>query len=202
MSEAPRWRRIIDSLPTRRTCDGCDLCCTAVGVGELSKAPGERCQHLCGEPGRSCGLYPDHPVSCQEFVCLWRGSETALPPELHPPRCGFVVAFNGLESWPLMFTVHPDPARPMAWNTLANRTLFMDWAAKLNCMVVIGQASCAVAAFSPARRIYKRKDWPALFIDDGRTVGIPEDDFLLWRPTMRQIADAVFPGAMLVPVAR
>lgn len=185
-------------LPTTRTCDGCDLCCTAVGVGDLKKAPAVRCPHLTGDPaGHNCGLYPDHPRDCQEFVCLWRGSDKALPDALQPAKCGFVIAFNGMGMWPLLFTVHPDPARPKAWNTLANRTLFKAMAGRLNSMVVVGQAELATHVFAPSGKVFKKTEHPEFFIDGGVQVGVPQNEFRLWRPGPKEIGAALFEGGFL-----
>jgi hypothetical protein len=191
----PDWRETLASLPTTRTCDGCDLCCTAVGVAEIGKPAGVRCPHLTSaEPGHNCGLYPEHPTSCQQFVCWWRGSDSALPDELWPARCGFVVAFNGLASWPLMLTVHPDPARPTAWNTLANRTRFKAWAAALNSMIVVGQANRATHVFTPRGKVFKKALYPEMFIDGGVQIGVPDTEFLGMRaPSLHDVAMVIFP---------
>lgn len=51
-----------------RECGTCKACCTAEGVHELYKRPGEPCQFLCAS---GCGNYEKRPPSCQQFDCLW-----------------------------------------------------------------------------------------------------------------------------------
>lgn len=44
------------------------MCCTAEGVHELHKSPGEPCQFLCA---KGCANYEKRPNSCRQFRCLW-----------------------------------------------------------------------------------------------------------------------------------
>lgn len=107
-------------------------------------------------------------------------------------KAGFVIAFNGFHKWPLLFTVHPDPARPKAWNTLAVRDRLKDIAHRLNCMVVVGQAELATHVYGPAGRVYKRTTHPQFFLDDGRRIGVPEGDFRPFPPSPREIVEVLF----------
>lgn len=55
-------------LPMMRSCDGCNACCTAVGVNELGKPCNFRCEH---QTEGGCGIYGKHPESCRTYQCLW-----------------------------------------------------------------------------------------------------------------------------------
>lgn len=69
-------------------CGECNVCCTVMGVDEISKAPGVSCHHLCN---KGCSIYQFRPASCKEFECLWlqmQERETPLPKALRPDRCG------------------------------------------------------------------------------------------------------------------
>ena len=54
----------------RRQCGACHACCVHVGVPELHKAPGVRCERLADEGG--CSQYDERPESCQTYRCTWR----------------------------------------------------------------------------------------------------------------------------------
>lgn len=175
-------------VTTTRTCQGCDLCCTAMGVEEIGKLPACRCPHLGGEPGQSCTVYNRRPITCREFLCLWRGSDTALPLNLKPSRVGFVVALtNDFRSFPLLFTVHPDPEHPDAWKAPRHRETFKKLARDFNAMVVIGQHHLARHVFAPNGNEYPRARYPELFENDGGRVGVPEGDFFPWRLTLSEL---------------
>jgi hypothetical protein len=146
---ARRAARIAERITSARSCDGCDLCCIAPGIKELRKPPGEPCSNLCGEPGRSCSIYPSRPKVCLDFYCLWRATETVLPDWLRPADCGFLLAFNRLDEWPGVVTVHPDPARPDGWNNPWGRTVFGELAEAWNCLVAIRQNPETTHVFCP-----------------------------------------------------
>jgi len=56
-----------------RTCGDCRECCTVLGIAELKKPPGARCQHLSRAlTGAGCSRYPTRPKACQEYLCVWR----------------------------------------------------------------------------------------------------------------------------------
>lgn len=61
------------------TCGTCSVCCRAMGVIEIGKAPGAWCSH-CTKPG--CGIYTARPSSCVEFQCEWLAR--GLAPDLRP----------------------------------------------------------------------------------------------------------------------
>jgi hypothetical protein len=162
-----------------RTCDGCDLCCTAMGVEEIGKDMGARCPHLTGRPGESCGIYASRPSTCRAFACIWVLDDKLLPDDMQPARCGFVLASitqrdprEGAD----MFTVYEDPARPGAWKRPHYLHQLRRLAAGANRMVVIGAGDDAVAVIGPRGGLYHRKDHPELF-PGGLTVGCPREEY-------------------------
>ena len=161
-----------------RTCAGCDLCCTAMGVEEIEKGMGERCRHLTGEPGRSCGIYADRPPSCLTFACLWVREEHVLPDDMNPALCGFVVAHipQRQTDQAQMFTVYPDPERPDAWRRPRYLNQLKRLARITNIMVVIGAGDGARAVISPRGSILSRANRPDLF-PGGLTVGCPREEY-------------------------
>lgn len=181
-------------ITTKRSCAGCDACCTNMGVEEIEKPPAARCPHLCGEPGKSCGVYKTRPITCREFLCLWRGSDDILPLNLFPPRVGFVVAMtNDFRSFPPLFTVHPDPAHWDSWKAPRHRAVFKALAAKFNAIVVVGQHHLACHVFAPNGNEYTRAARPELFTEDGH-VGLPTSDFLPFRLDPAEVAGMLWPA--------
>ena len=167
---------------SKRTCDGCDLCCTACAVDDLNKPPGVRCEHLCGEPGKSCSIYERRPRDCSGFICAWRMGDQVLGDWAKPSECGFVITFDcdamALRGeTPLLVTVHMDPDRPDAWNTPEARKLFRQIARDVNVIVAIGSRDLAHTLFSPRGRVFTRAKHPYLFSEDHR-VGLPSTEFL------------------------
>jgi hypothetical protein len=55
-------------LPVMVGCGGCTACCTVQGIRELGKPYYTRCQH---QTDTGCGIYGNHPKSCQDYSCLW-----------------------------------------------------------------------------------------------------------------------------------
>jgi uncharacterized protein len=177
-TRAARADRLLAHIRTKRTCADCDLCCTAMGVEEIEKKPACRCPHLGAQPGKSCTVYETRPITCREFLCLWRGSDTLLPDNLKPSRVGFVIGLtNDFRSRPLLFTVHPDPAHPDSWKQPRHRETFKRLAATFNAIVVVGQHHLASYVFAPNGNEYSREKHPHLFKDGGGRVGLPESDF-------------------------
>ena len=64
-----------------RSCDGCTMCCKLLGVKSLQKQPDTWCAHC--KPGTGCAIYPQRPVDCAGFDCLWRlgAIDAALRPD-------------------------------------------------------------------------------------------------------------------------
>lgn len=168
-----RIQTLLANLPRERSCAACDLCCTAVGVRELDKPPAVACSHLCGAPGASCGVYARRPRTCREFYCLWRVLRD-VPEEFAPKDCGFVISLNDIHAHPMVVTVHPDPARPDAWDTLRARKLFLAIADQWNCIVAVGQGVLAQIIFCPQGYVFTKAEAPELFIDGGLRVGAPD----------------------------
>jgi uncharacterized protein len=146
---AKRAARRVSQVTPYRSCAGCDLCCTAPGIAELHKPPGERCAHLAGPAGRSCSIYASRPTVCIDFHCLWRTTDQILPDWLRPADCGFLLAFNNPSVWPSVVTVHVDPERPKAWENPWAQTVFATLAEQWNCLVAIGQAPGTSHIFCP-----------------------------------------------------
>ena len=170
------WRGRLKALPTTRTCAGCELCCTVMGVKELGKAPWRPCVYLGATGG--CGVWGAHPDSCKRFTCLWRSSDDLVPAELFPPDCGFLLALDQVERWPTVVKVCPDAARPLAWDTAANRRLFARLAAAWNCpVVVLEQGAHGVLAFAPNGRVYTRERDADVFPQHGRSLAVPGEDY-------------------------
>ena len=71
------------------SCGECTLCCKLLGVEELKKPAGVRCQHV--KMGKGCMIYKDRPPSCAEFACLWLARDE-LPEELRPDKVHMVMA--------------------------------------------------------------------------------------------------------------
>jgi hypothetical protein len=169
------------------------LCCTAVGVASIDKAPGVRCPKLAGVPGASCSIYADRPYECRAFLCLWRASDKLLPENLLPSRVGFVAAMGGqFGEFPALLTIHPDPAHPDSWKAPRHRALFLRLARQFNAIVVIGQGALARHAFSPMGNEFPRDRFPEFFTENGNRVGLPEFEFLPWRPTKQDIVKLLF----------
>jgi hypothetical protein len=169
-----KLRSAVASMQTTRTCDGCDLCCTAVGVESIRKPPGVPCQHLTGDPGASCGIYGNRPHVCRQFFCVWRASDYVLPDDFRPADAGFVVAIGQVFRFPATVCVHPDPERPDAWKAEKYTRLFQHMATLWNCLVVIGQADLATRVYIPVGGWIDRDKNPEAFQDGGRTLAIPD----------------------------
>lgn len=193
MTEASVWRSTLAGHTTTRRCDGCEMCCTTMEVRELGKPAWSPCAHLAGAT-RGCGIWGDHPGGCKAFACLWRGSDTLLPPELFPADCGFMLALDPSESWPTVVKVCAEPGRPDAWDTPDNRRLFARLAAAWNCPVaVIGEGVRASHVFAPTGGVYSRAERPEIFPNQGAGLALQLED---WGPDRRppavRVAEAGF----------
>ncbi len=83
--------------PSSRECGTCQACCTAEGVHELRKPPGEPCQFLCE---KGCAAYETRPESCRRFRCLWL--QGVFEDGARPDGLGVVFSMT-----PAPITVHP-----------------------------------------------------------------------------------------------
>lgn len=87
-----RKRRHLATIIAERPCGDCSVCCTALGVPEVTE-PGEACQHLTTERG-GCSIYRRRPKQCVAYQCLWRtGALTSFD---RPDRVGFVLSVKVL----------------------------------------------------------------------------------------------------------
>jgi len=194
---ARRATKAADSVTSSRSCDGCDLCCSAPGIVELGKPPGQDCRHLAGAAGRSCSIYGTRPKVCVQFHCLWRITDRVLPAWLRPADCGFLLAFNRPDLFPSVVTVHPDPKRPDAWQNLWAQTVFAHLAEQWNCLVAVGQAPGTSHIFCPnGTRLtladYSPEQRAVLARDDG-FIGAPSYTFGPdRRPLLERLAETSF----------
>jgi hypothetical protein len=197
---AKRSARLAAKLPTSRTCDGCDVCCTAPGIKEFNKPPAVPCQHLrCGAEG-SCSIYAHRPKVCIDFYCLWRLTDRYLPDYMKPSLCGFMLAPNNPFAFPGVITVHVDPARPDAWRTPWAQTLFATLADTWNCIVAVGQVPITSHLFTPGGVLISIADHPSLMQEADGTVGAPsylfgEDR----RPLWQKMRETVFTWSLPPP---
>ncbi len=60
---------LIDQKISGRDCGHCTACCSALSIEVLDKPAGVACKHLCA---KGCGIYPDRPMVCKSWWCLWR----------------------------------------------------------------------------------------------------------------------------------
>jgi uncharacterized protein len=71
-----------------RTCSGCTLCCSLLGIVELKKPVFTICKHCV--IGKGCKIYEVRPQTCAEFYCSYRISAD-LPEYWNPKICGMVL---------------------------------------------------------------------------------------------------------------
>lgn len=136
-------------MKSGRYCDSCTACCTALGVPELSKPPGARCEKLAEalvqvsgvagvyEHGSrwGCGVYATRPASCRQFDCLWLQGDFAV--DERPNVVGVVMSLTmpvstkpyhkqrliAYESFPGAFD--SAPARAFLRRYSANKIIFL-----------------------------------------------------------------------------
>lgn len=75
------------SLSSKRTCGGCTLCCTLLGVVEFDKPPNQHCEFE--RPG-GCACYAERPGTCKVFHCQWL-LDKRIAEELRPDRSHVVL---------------------------------------------------------------------------------------------------------------
>lgn len=161
-----------------------------MGVESIGKPDAVRCPHLCGEPGKNCSIYADRPTECREFLCLWRASDKHMPEAAKPSVAGYVAALGKLDDFPPVLRIHPDPDRPTAWQD--HIPLFKKLSRKFNCIVAVGQGKRASHAIAPNGNVYSGAVFPAIFANNGLSVGIPAGDFLPNRRTWLQMSGELF----------
>jgi hypothetical protein len=126
-----------------RECGDCTLCCKVMAIEELAKPAGSWCRHC--RPGRGCLIYPDRPVECRTFSCLWLINEH-LDPRWKPSRSKLVLTTSedGIE-------VRCDPGFPGAWRKQPFRSEIHQWAVSgetedMTVVVIVGQKMILVAS--------------------------------------------------------
>jgi hypothetical protein len=167
-----------------RSCEGCDACCTAPGIKELSKPPATPCRYLDGSAGKSCTVYGERqqPRVCRRFYCLWRTFDHILPDWMAPKDCGFVLTVNDAFTFPTVVTVHPMPDRPEAWETPWHQTVFAELAVRWNCIVAVGQSPTHTThLFAPNGSKFALADLSPeaqkVIVPGDGTVGVPSYTF-------------------------
>jgi hypothetical protein len=193
-----RLNRAVAAMSTTRSCEDCDLCCSAMPIAEFDKPPGPACDKLCGDAGSNCSIYQARPKLCREFHCMWRMSDYWLPDWAKPSECGFVMSFNSLSEWPAVVTVHPAADRPDSWKSLAAQTVFTHIAEEWNCMVAIGTVPWTVGVIAPTGEYLSVADNPRLMDEGG--VGLP--DFMFGpdkRSLMERAQTTVFKWSIPAP---
>lgn len=75
------------NLVDGRKCGECTACCTVMGIKDIGKPYYVSCEHLkaCG-----CGIYPDRPQACREFVCVWLHGCPVMTEEDRPDKSGYL----------------------------------------------------------------------------------------------------------------
>jgi uncharacterized protein len=71
-----------------RTCSGCTLCCSLLGIVELKKPVFTICKHCV--IGKGCKIYEARPQTCAGFFCSYRMSAD-LPEYWNPKICGMAL---------------------------------------------------------------------------------------------------------------
>ncbi len=80
-----------DVINKSRPCGSCTVCCTVMGVVELSKPYYAKCKSENGK----CTIYQDRPDSCRSFECGWRMNLfTTNDIKLRPDNSGIVVSID------------------------------------------------------------------------------------------------------------
>jgi hypothetical protein len=87
--------KLIAPVEPNRSCIGCTLCCTVMGIDDLPKVkwPYDRCPHQ----GQGCKIYADRPTSCREWSCAWVLGH--LPYALKPSKTGLIFGIGDGHQW-------------------------------------------------------------------------------------------------------
>ena len=85
------------------------MCCKLMHIPALEKPRHSWCPKYRKAVG--CGIYPDRPTACVEFMCLYLLAED-LPDAWRPDKAKFMI-WTGREGRRLIVDV--DPSAPMAW---------------------------------------------------------------------------------------
>jgi len=71
-----------------RTCSGCTLCCSLLGVVELKKPVFKVCKHCV--IGKGCKIYEVKPQTCTDFICSYL-TIPSIPEYWNPRICGMLL---------------------------------------------------------------------------------------------------------------
>jgi hypothetical protein len=99
------------SLPKKRVCGDCSLCCYLFSVEEheLTKPVHTWCPHC--RPGRGgCAIYAERPRVCAEFRCDWLAVVECCPDFMYPLKSKIVIRSlrSVVNGRPVVeFNVHP-----------------------------------------------------------------------------------------------
>lgn len=72
-----------------RECGPCTACCTVLGVEEIGKAAGVRCEYVAVR----CSIYGHRPGACAKYACMWLaglGTDESIRPDV----CGVMMTFE------------------------------------------------------------------------------------------------------------
>ena len=178
------------------------MCCITVEVRDLGKPNDWPCQHLKHGLEAGCAIWgqPSRPKACAAFLCLWRASDTVMPPDLFPPTSGFLAHCSPFMEWPLTVNIAASRGRTGDWDTPANRQLFRRLARAWNCGVVcLAETMSATHLFTPSAD-YERGERPDLF--PAGSISLPLDDFGPdRRPPLIRIRETDFRWDVDVPDA-
>ena len=56
-------------MSAKRDCGPCSACCTSLGVPEIHKPAGQKCQQV--KAGGGCEGYSQRPSACRAYKCQW-----------------------------------------------------------------------------------------------------------------------------------
>jgi hypothetical protein len=74
----------------KRECGPCSACCTSLGVPEIHKAQGQKCQQV--KTGGGCEIYSRRPRACRDYQCEWLKGRFLLADDERPDLLG--VSFD------------------------------------------------------------------------------------------------------------
>ena len=94
-------------MDTRRSCNGCTLCCRLPEIEAFSKPANAWCLHCSATAG--CAIYAERPQLCRDFLCLWM-ADIRLGPEWEPALSHMMIYSQGQQ-----MTVLVDPLHPGMW---------------------------------------------------------------------------------------
>lgn len=124
-----------------KSCGSCTLCCEVLQIPALGKPAGRLCEHACGA---GCGIYPERPDDCRDFVCGWLQWDT-LDETWRPSTAGFLIRPEPSLG---RLCIDVDPARPAAWRAAAYYPGIKAWSAQVRdrtgCVLVYVGERCTV----------------------------------------------------------